>query len=984
VAESIGRAVFDLELNDGAFRAGLRQSQESIETFTDSSGRLRDEFGRYVKQQDAANTALGGFNQQLGATSGIKNLTSQIGSLVAQLGTIAVAAQAFNQIKQADDAAAAVRTLGVDAVALNDNLKLVSAGLKANISTVELTKAAYDVASAGFNNAADATEVLKASALGAKGGFSSIQVVADGATSVLNAYGLSAKEATRIVDGFITTQNDGKIVVGQYADRIGTIAPIAAAAGVSIEELNAAISAATAQGVPVEATFAGLRQVLSSILKPTQEASELAGRLGLQFNGASLQAKGLGAFLQEVAAATKGSATANNVLFGSVEALTAIQPLLNDQLVSYNQFLDNQKSSAGAAASAADLTSKTISSGVEAIGNAFSNLVTSSNFSSIGVSLSGIAEAINGISLTPAQQELTALESSIKTIQQEIDRQKEYGLDTTLAENRLKELERRANVVRSVIGQQTNVESLKTEAVGLGKQAEALKRAGLNGEQLNAQLGAIANEVAALEGRDISFNLPDGTQLVGTLTPALKQYGEELDAAEAKLGQLQTEKSLAAPGVDTTALDASIQDVEKQVSGIKANIKLEAKTASVDFEIKRIKGELNKPVGRFVDSIFGGQATKQYQEQLKSLENQRAVLTQIGAKNKTNTAEAQAKNKQEQAAQKQANKEAEVAAEVAKQKEVALRNEKLTTLGTEKANLKNQEARLGFYSKEVSLVGQINSVRAQGAIARSDTIKSLLDQELAQAQKLVATDGQRRQLELQYGQAKFNQTVAEFDLKAKALVTEQASQRASLAFEQQKAAAAGKRAEIEAQIALLQAQAANSEKGTPESERQVVLAKENLDLIREQNNQEQALGGLRSQLLGEQQAAAREQLEQQRLLALNGQAENGTLEQQRQLQADVNKELENRAGYADAAAVSATNFREQLQGASEARGDLSTAFQAQVNTVIDGSQQFSQMNTTLSQIATNTSKPPTVNVTVNNSAAGRGNSTGAVVSGTSR
>jgi tape measure domain-containing protein len=316
--------------------------------------------------------------------------------------------------------------------------------------------------------------------------------------------------------------------------------------------------------------------------------------------------------------------------------------------------------------------------------------------------------------------------------------------------------------------------------------------------------------------------------------------------------------------------------------------------------------------------------------------------------------------------------------------QAALRTEQIAGLSVERTALQQQEARLGFYSQEYQLVGQINSVRAQSAIARSDTIKSLLDQELAQAQKLAVTDGERRQLELQYGQAKFNQTVAEFDLKAKALVTEQASQRASLAFEQQKAAAAGKRAEIEAQIALLQAQAANADKGSAESQRQVELAKENLDLIREQNGQEQALSGLRSQLLDEQQAAARQQLEQQRLLALNGQAENGTLDQQLQLQADVNQELKNRAGYADAAAVSASNFREQLQGASEARGDLSTAFQAQVNTVIDGSQQFSQMNTFLSQIATNTSKPPTVNVTVNNSAAGRGNSSAAVVSGTSR
>jgi len=42
------------------------------------------------------------------------------------------------------------------------------------------------------------------------------------------------------------------------------------------------------------------------------------------------------------------------------------------------------------------------------------------------------------------------------------------------------------------------------------------------------------------------------------------------------------------------------------------------------------------------------------------------------------------------------------------------------------------------------------------------------------------------------------------------------------------------------------------------------------------------------------------------------------------------------------------------------------------------------MNDILSQIATNTSRPPTVNVTVNNSGSSRGNSSAAVVSGTSR
>lgn len=317
------------------------------------------------------------------------------------------------------------------------------------------------------------------------------------------------------------------------------------------------------------------------------------------------------------------------------------------------------------------------------------------------------------------------------------------------------------------------------------------------------------------------------------------------------------------------------------------------------------------------------------------------------------------------------------------QSEAKLRTAKLASLSAEQSNLKAQEARLGFYSQEVQLIGQINKVRSDAAIGRSDTIKSLLDQELSQAQALASSDAQRRALELQFGQAKFNQTVAEFDLKARALVAEQQGQQASLAFEQQKAAAAAKRAEIEAEIALIQAQAANAEKGSAETQRQVTLAQQNLDLIRQSNSEEQALGSLRTQLLRDQQAAARERLSQERLLALNGQAQYASLDQQAQLQADVNAELSRQAGYASAAAVSAQNFKNQLQGASDARGELSSAFQAQVNTVIDGSQQFSQMNSYLSTIATNTSKQPVVNVTVNNSGSGSGNSSGAALRGSS-
>ena len=95
--------------------------------------------------------------------------------------------------------------------------------LSGQASQLDLLAASYDVASAGFGKTAELTDVLKASQLGATGGFSDLATVADATTSVLNAYGKSSDEAASLVDGFIQTQNDGKIVVDQYAQQIGRI-----------------------------------------------------------------------------------------------------------------------------------------------------------------------------------------------------------------------------------------------------------------------------------------------------------------------------------------------------------------------------------------------------------------------------------------------------------------------------------------------------------------------------------------------------------------------------------------------------------------------------------------------------------------------------------------------------------------------------------------------------------------------------------------
>ena len=376
-------AVSNVELRVGATQAitALKnvntQAQKFNQTVNGTNSKLKD-----------ANKALpmlskgffGAGAGAKGAALGFKTagaaLATALGPLTAGLTLVAALTKTFQNLAAQDFAIARVRTLGVNVEALRPQLASLSNELSGQVSQLSLLEASYDLASAGFAETAEITNILKAAQLGATGGFSDLQTVTDATTSVLNAYGLEADKAGKIVDGFAQTQADGKIVVDQYAQQIGRIAPIAAGAGVSINELNAAISAVTATGVPVESTFAGLRQVIASIQKPTSEASKVAEKLGIDFSASALKSKGFSGVLEDIVA--NGGASADNLskLFGSVEALTAIQPLLNDELVKFNEALENQANSQGRAAQDAFTATNTIQGQLTRLSSAFTNLTT--------------------------------------------------------------------------------------------------------------------------------------------------------------------------------------------------------------------------------------------------------------------------------------------------------------------------------------------------------------------------------------------------------------------------------------------------------------------------------------------------------------------------------------------------------------------------------------------------------------------------------
>ena len=604
-------AVSNVELRVGATQAitALKnvntQAQKFNNTVNGTNSKLKDANRALpIIGKGFFGAGAGAKRAALGFRTAGAALATALGPLTAGITLVAALTKTFGNLARADFASAKVRTLGVDVEGLQPKLATLSNELSGQVSQLQLLESSYDLASAGFAETAEITEILKAAQLGATGGFSDLQTVTDATTSVLNAYGLEADKAGKIVDGFAQTQADGKIVVDQYAQQIGRIAPIAAGAGVSIDELNAAISAVTATGVPVESTFAGLRQVIASIQKPTGEASKVAEKLGIDFSAAALKSKGLSGVLEDIVA--NGGASADNLskLFGSVEALTAIQPLLNDELVKFNEALDNQANAQGRAAQDAFTAANTIQGQLTRVGTAFTNLTTEgSDFGVIirevlkvtAVTVEALGLAVKAVFL-PFRQLFAVIGEIGKAIGEAI------GVDATAT---LFNLEQGWIGIKEAVSDASEQAVFFARVVGgvIGKVVVAI---GNTAKGIRETVSGVVNNIVTFI-RDriqqlIDFIPEPIKKLLGGLklppldlkVKGIKEFGKDfLKGAKDKLDELKN-SVIEFSGVEKTITDENNKQVDAKNKIVETNGKLKTGVEQLTEAEKKAKAEAEK------------------------------------------------------------------------------------------------------------------------------------------------------------------------------------------------------------------------------------------------------------------------------------------------------------------------------------------------------------------------------------------------------
>ena len=246
-------------------------------------------------------------------------------------------------------------------------------------STDVLSKGLYDIVSAGID-AGKAMDVLEVASIAATAGLTDTAVSVDAITSVLNAYGLEAEDASDVSDVLFTTIRYGKTTFAELGPAIGRVAATASAAGVSFDEVGAALATMTISGLKTDEAVVSLNQTILSFLKPTDQAIEAAESIGFELSATTLATEGLGGAMtelskkvgitvddmvemeqagltdaemyDELANKTGKSAEMMVALFPSIRSLKGALILAKDEGAKFNEMLGKQEERLGAAEAA--------------------------------------------------------------------------------------------------------------------------------------------------------------------------------------------------------------------------------------------------------------------------------------------------------------------------------------------------------------------------------------------------------------------------------------------------------------------------------------------------------------------------------------------------------------------------------------------------------------------------------------------------------
>ncbi len=233
-----------------------------------------------------AQSAVSGFDRSTNASlRRVGKGVGQVGQGIARIGmiagTVAVGGIAL-ATKAASDFGGQMNVINTIAQQSESGLARIGEGIKDFSSKTgagldDLTTGYYDLLSAGVKVKDSQKELELAWKLG-RGALASTAEAVDFLTTAQNSYGLKASQLTRVSDQFAQAVADGKVKLSDIAGTFADVAPIAAQAGIGLNEIAAAYGFLTSKGQTAGSVTTQMSRAIIELAKPHGPLSELEDR----------------------------------------------------------------------------------------------------------------------------------------------------------------------------------------------------------------------------------------------------------------------------------------------------------------------------------------------------------------------------------------------------------------------------------------------------------------------------------------------------------------------------------------------------------------------------------------------------------------------------------------------------------------------------------------------------------------------------------
>lgn len=301
-----------------------------------------------IVEADKLKSSLINWSQGVQALGAVSNAVSQLNGT---LQDITADSRAFGAAMKAANTMAGKNADGFA------NLKGQVADLSKTlpIARDELANGLYQVISNGVPED-NWIDYLNKSAKASVGGIADLGETVKVTSTVIKNYGLAWDAAESVQDKIQLTAKNGVTSFEQLAQALPRVTANASTLGVSIDELLASFATLTGVSGNTNEVATQMAAIFTALVKPSSEATEMAEKMGIEFNAASIQAAGgLRNFLTQLDASVKEYAAANGVLeqevyaklFGSAESLRALTPLTNQLAEKFSENVDAMANSAG-------------------------------------------------------------------------------------------------------------------------------------------------------------------------------------------------------------------------------------------------------------------------------------------------------------------------------------------------------------------------------------------------------------------------------------------------------------------------------------------------------------------------------------------------------------------------------------------------------------------------------------------------------------